>query len=476
MIKAPSIVGDLSEELAGAEIPDWRLRERLIAIATALDEAPAESLPEALKSPAAREGAYRFLGNARVSPEGILAPHIAATVGRAKAHGKVYVVSDTSEFSFSGERGSRLGRLQGDSRGFLGHFALAISADGTRRPLGVVGMELLVRSDERQHRNIYQRKKDPDRESLRWSRMVEQTSSVLEGVQAIHVMDSEADIYELLTDLTQARGRFIVRAGQERLVAEEERLLSEAVTNGEIVLQREVELSRRVAKKAPGLRKPSKRNGPRAGRLASLQVSCRTVTLRRPKTCTTDYPSTIPVNVVRVFEPAPPEGQDPVEWILFTSEPISKADEVASIVDGYRSRWLIEEYFKAIKTGCAYETRQLESLRTLSNLLAVVAVVAWRLLLLRAVHRFDKDRKAAEVIAPDLLEALAERLRQIGERKPLPPVPSVDDALNAIARLGGHIKSNGLPGWQVLWRGYQDLLAWAAGYIRGKSAAYCHQS
>ena len=165
-----------------------------------------------------------------------------------------------------------------------------------------------------------------------------------------------------------------------------------------------------------------------------------------------------------------------MEWILFTSEPISKADEVASIVDGYRSRWLIEEYFKAIKTGCAYETRQLESLRTLSNLLAVVAVVAWRLLLLRAVHRFDKDRKAAEVIAPDLLEALAERLRQIGERKPLPPVPSVDDALNAIARLGGHIKSNGLPGWQVLWRGYQDLLAWAAGYIRGKSAAYCHQS
>src|SRR3569833_3215219 len=398
MIKAPSIVGDLSEELAGAEIPDWRLRERLIAIATALDEAPAESLPEALKSPAAREGAYRFLGNARVSPEGILAPHIAATVGRAKAHGKVYVVSDTSEFSFSGDRGSRLGRLQGDSRGFLGHFALAISADGTRRPLGVVGMELLVRSDERQHRNIYQRKKDPDRESPR------------------------------------------------------------------------------LAKMAPGLRTPSKRNGPRAGRLAPLQVSCRTVTLRRPKTCTTDYPSTIPVNVVRVFEPAPPEGQDPVEWILFTSEPISKADEVASIVDGYRSRWLIEEYFKAIKTGCAYETRQLESLRTLSNLLAVVADDTRRQQQLRAVHRFDKDRKAAEVIAPDLLEALAERLRQIGERKPLPPVPSVDDALNAIARLGGHIKSNGLPGWQVLWRGYQDLLAWAAGYIRGKSAAYCHQS
>src|SRR3569832_484078 len=105
MIKAPSIVGDMSEELAGAEIPDWRLRERLIAIATALEEAPAESLPEALKSPAAREGVYRFLGNARVSHEGILAQHKAATVGRAKAHGKVNNNNNTSEFSFSGERG-----------------------------------------------------------------------------------------------------------------------------------------------------------------------------------------------------------------------------------------------------------------------------------------------------------------------------------------------------------------------------------
>src|SRR3569833_930183 len=164
MIKAPSIVGDLSEELAGAEIPDWRLWVRLIAIATALDEAPAESLPEALKSPAAREGAYRFLGNARVCSEGILAPHIAATVGRAKAHGKVYVVSDTSEFSFSGERGSRLGRLLGDSRGFLGHFALAISADGTRRPLGVGGGGRRGRAGGRRRRGGGRRGGDPRRE------------------------------------------------------------------------------------------------------------------------------------------------------------------------------------------------------------------------------------------------------------------------------------------------------------------------
>jgi hypothetical protein len=473
MEETPSFVGKLSEEFVDADLPDWRLRERLMALASELDRAPEVSLPRALKTTAAREAAYRFLGNQRVTATGILAPHVAATVRRAQRHRAIYVISDTTEFSFSGERGAQLGRLQGESRGFMGHFALAVSADGKRRPLGVIGMELLVRSDERkQHRNIYQRKKDPDRESLRWSRMVERSSDQLANVHAIHVMDSEADIYELLTEMTRAGRSFIIRAGQDRLVAEDEGCLSEAIANGQLLLEREVALCKRSGAKSKyaGTRKPSKRHGARAARLAHLRITCRQVSLKRPKSCTAEYPSTIRVNVVRVFEPAPPDGQAPVEWQLLTTEPIATVAEVAAIVDGYRTRWLIEEYFKAIKTGCAYESRQLESLRTLSNFLAIVAVLAWRLLLLRAVHRVEKDGPARDILGGGLLEALAERLRDIGERKPLPPRPSVEDALNAIARLGGHIKSNGPPGWQVLWRGYQDLLTWGGGYIRGKSA------
>lgn len=473
----PSIVGELREEFVDAGLPDWRLRERLVTLASELDTAPAKSLPRALKTTAAREGAYRFLGNRRVTADGILAPHVAATVRRAQQQQSVYVVSDTTDFCFSGERGAQLGRLQGESRGFRGHFALAVSADGKRRPLGVVGMELLVRSEERkQHRNIYQRKKDPERESLRWARMVESTSAQLGPAHAIHVMDSEADIYELLTEMTRAGRSFIVRAGQDRLVSEDEGCLSQAVAHGEIILERDVALSRRTVSKGKSGCRPSRRNGPRDARLARLKISCRQVSLKRPKTCTTEYPGAISVNVVRVFEPTPPEGQAPVEWQLLTTEPITTEAEVAAIVDGYRTRWLIEEYFKAIKTGCNYESRQLESLRTLSNFLAIVAVLAWRLLLLRAIHRAESDRRANDILGADLLEALAERLKDIGERKPLPPSPSVEDAMKGIARLGGHITSNGAPGWQVLWRGYQDLLTWGGGYIRGKSITYKDQS
>ena len=35
---------------------------------------------------------------------------------------------------------------------------------------------------------------------------------------------------------------------------------------------------------------------------------------------------------------------------------------------------------------------------------------------------------------------------------------SYGNAMNAIAQMGGHLKHNGLPGWQVLARGYEKLL------------------
>ena len=89
------------------------------------------------------------------------------------------------------------------------------------------------------------------------------------------------------------------------------------------------------------------------------------------------------VNVVNVNEPAPPDGEAPVQWLLLTSEAVDSAEQVAAVVDAYRARWLIEEFFKALKTGCGFEARQLRTIRTLTNTLGILAVIAYRLLLLR---------------------------------------------------------------------------------------------
>jgi hypothetical protein len=473
-MRMPTVLGAIEDEFRGAEIADWRLRERLVTLGRSMDESPSATVPRATKTKAEREAAYRFLGNRKVTLPGILAPHVQATVERCQEAGFVYVVSDTSEFSFTGDRGETLGRLQGKRRGFLGHFALAVSADRERRPLGVLGIETIVRSERRKaHRNNHQSKRDPTRESLRWGRMVQSVRDQLGDVPAIHVMDSEADKYELLADLTRQGNRFIIRSAQDRAL--DEGRLAAVLATAPTLLEREVRLSRRrVDRKKRATNR--KRNQPRDGRVARLLVSSKRVLLTRPQTTTSEYPPTIAVNVVRVSEASPPEDQEPVEWLLLTSEPVASEEEVAAVVDGYRTRWIIEEYFKALKSGCAYETRQLESIRTLTNLLAVLAVIAWRLLLLRSLHRNAPATPAIEVLDPQLLEALAARLRDIREPKALPLNPSVQDAFAGIARLGGYIEYNGPPGWQVLWRGYQDLLIWGGGYIRAKSITYRDQS
>jgi hypothetical protein len=51
----------------------------------------------------------------------------------------------------------------------------------------------------------------------------------------------------------------------------------------------------------------------------------------------------------------------------------------------------------------------------------------------------------------------------------LSPTPTLREALLAIAALGGHLKNNGDPGWQVLSRGWQRLRDYEAGYRMARS-------
>ena len=56
-------------------------------------------------------------------------------------------------------------------------------------------------------------------------------------------------------------------------------------------------------------------------------------------------------------------------------------------------------------------------------------------------------------------------------KRPLPQHLNVEQALLAIAALGGHIKNNGQPGWQVLGRGFPKLLNLEEGWTAAKNAS-----
>ena len=144
MTNAPD-VNELAREVVGSNFADDRLNVRLRSLVSSLAKAPKKSLPKAL-DPAGLEGAYRFLSNHRVTPEPILSPHVGASVERCEREDVVLIAHDSTSFSYryDGER-EGLGRVQRGNeksrQNFFAHFSLALTAEGARRPVGVLGFQ-----------------------------------------------------------------------------------------------------------------------------------------------------------------------------------------------------------------------------------------------------------------------------------------------------------------------------------------------
>jgi hypothetical protein len=454
----------VASEFASADLGDLRRERRLLAIARRLAARPATPFPRALATEADLEGFYRFVRNEEVTCEALLKPHVTATVGRMVGSGEMLAVHDTTEFRFGGTR-KDLGRLGQSGHGFLGHFTLAVTADGVRAPLGTLAVESWARREptatalRKQGKISYAESKAMPNEQNRWIRGVEAAEATVGGAASlIHVMDSEADDYDLMAKLGTGR-RWVIRLCYDRLLANVEpgqpTKTKELVARRKVKCKRKVHLSRR--RRQPGGNK-RRRTRVRKERTASLAISATPVVFARPGK-SMNSPMTLPVNIVAVREVNPPLDDEPVEWLLITTEPVETEEQILKIIDFYRGRWVIEEFFKALKTGCAFEKRQLESWHTLQNALGLLIPIAWSLLRLRTVAR-EEGRTPARAVLTDLeLEVLRR-----ASTTPLRQRPTTRDVMLAIARLGGHHRSNGEPGWQLLGRGYQDLLMMTAGY------------
>ena len=446
-------------EYASADLGDDRLRARMLQLVESVSDDPRASLPGALGDGAALEGAYRFLGNASVSPDAILAPHQEETARRCRELGDVVVAHDTTDFAFPGEKRRGLGRLRGTKeRGFLSHVALAVSWDESRDPLGILAHEWWARHGRKKVKKTpRQQQMDPSRESQRWHRSVENVCRLVDARHVIHVMDREADAYDLMAAMVSRGERFVIRATFDRCVAGTDERMSDSLAPRPVVVTREVPLS---ARKGSPLPKQRKIQPPRTARVARLGIKAAAIVLDRPKHAPPDLPRSLAVNLVAVEEIDPPTGEPPVRWWLFTTEPIETPADLERVVDAYRCRWRIEEYFKALKTGCAIEKRQLETLSSLTNLLAIYMPIAWRVLRHRTLAHVRGDEPASSV-----LSALQIRLLRHKSRTTLPRRPTVKEALAAVAAMGGHLKRNGRPGWITLSRGYERLLAMEEGAL-----------
>jgi hypothetical protein len=164
--------------------------------------------------------------------------------------------------------------------------------------------------------------------------------------------------------------------------------------------------------------------------------------------------------VVRVAEVDAPAGVEPLEWILLTNVPVNNAADANQRIDWYQIRWIIEEYHKALKTGCQIEDMQFTTEDRLQPAIALISVVGVSLLQLRdASRRPDAGSRPATSLFPVLLVRVLSLWRYGKQRTDL----TVHEFCHALARVGGHPnrKSDHRPGWLVLWRGWTKLQAMA---------------
>jgi hypothetical protein len=449
-------IHDAASEFTDARLGDARRDQRLQTIVRRAVISPAASFPKMVPSIAEREALYRFVENDQVEWPAIIAPHHEATAKRCRETKLVRVAHDHSWMTFDGDRHDLGPVAKSKARGFAAHASLAVSADQRRAPLGVVALSTFVRADTprattkelRAAKHLASRRKPrADKESARWMAGVRTAEQRIGANTAcIHVMDQEADNYTIFADLVDEHRRFVIRGSTERcLRARGGEHVSDALDAKAARLFRTVPLSSRP--KARGRVNPI-----RAEREAELWIHSTSIVLEKPFLAQ-HTTKRITLNVVRVFEPSPPDDVDPIEWTLYTTESIATRNDVTTVVDHYRARWRVEEYFKALKTGCAFEKRQLMTYAALLRALALLAPIAWHLLALCTVAR-DAGDQPASVIVDDVQLAV---IRALSSSK-LPSRPTARDIMDAIAKIGGHVRQNGAPGWIVLGRGFEDVV------------------
>jgi hypothetical protein len=163
----------------------------------------------------------------------------------------------------------------------------------------------------------------------------------------------------------------------------------------------------------------------------------------------------IAVKVVEVVEVNAPEGIEPIRWVLFTSLPVVTFEDAWTVIRYYELRWLVEEYHKAIKTGCRTESRQLKTAERLEAFVGLTSVVAIRLLQLKSLARTNPEIPAQRVVPRVWLKMLKLARKNLNRVHDL----TVGQFYREVAKLGGFLgrKSDGEPGWITIWRGWEKL-------------------
>jgi hypothetical protein len=456
-------------EMKTVELDDKRLDARLTQVLSALAEHPTASIPAACGGRAEMTAAYRFFENENVTFDRILKPHCDATRQRMSTQPIVILVQDTTEIDVTRpeQQVTGAGPLDdGARRGALLHPLHAFTPNGT--PLGTVHATAWIREEGKATAASLTRAERAaipieEKESYRWVttlRQAQQEARHCPNTQFISVADSEADVFEVFVQAASdsANSHWIVRAGQDRALCGENGRISEVTLLREQVLAQPVLFENTISvrgRKSKLSQETRGRRQPRDSREADVAVRATRVTLRGPWRADRTLPA-VTVNVVLVCEINPPPNDQPVEWLLITSLPIDDAEQVRRVIQYYTVRWMIEVFFRVLKSGCRVEERLFEYMDRLLNCLAVYMIAAWRTLYVCRLGRSCPDISCETIFEPAEWKSVWKVVRR--EDPPAVP-PSLGVFVRLVAQLGGYVnrKRAAPPGPQTVWIGLQRM-------------------
>jgi Transposase DNA-binding/Transposase Tn5 dimerisation domain len=425
---------------------DQRRTQRLVKVAAQVANHPAGSFPQQMDTWSDLKAVYRLFDNDDVTFKAVGEPHWENT--RRCSPGRYLVIGDTTELDFGVHRDIEgLGPTgNGGGRGFLLHNALLVEAQ-TKSIVGLAAQAIHYRKPAPKQENASRRRRR-ERESEVWGKVIDQVGPPPAGAQFIHVLDRGADNSEVFCHLREQQCDWVVRAAQlHRKIAppQQETLpLSEYLKT--LPLAGTYELGLRAR---PG----------QAARTAKLEVRFGPLSMPLPvhqsPYLKSQNAGPIAMHVVHVREVGVSGKIAPIEWVLYTSLPVSSFDDAWRVVECYEARWLIEELHKAMKSGCRMTHRQLKTPARLEPMVALMSVEAVRLLQLKTLARREPNRPARQVIPPLWLTMLKLARKNLARVHDL----TIYQFYREVAKLGGFLgrTGDGEPGWITIWRGWEKL-------------------
>jgi hypothetical protein len=363
---------------------------------------------------------------------------------------EVVVVQDSSELSLGGRRAKTNGYgpigKGGALRGLMLHATLAVDA-GNGAVFGLVDAKVWNRTGGKvKHRRS---RTTEQKESQRWIDATRRAAEVLEGAASItSVSDRESDIYEHFA-LRPQNMHLIVRACQNRRIETDEEEQIELLFSHVDSLPEQGRFKVDIPA-APG----------RKARTSELAVRFSQIVLRKPKYGAADLPETVTLTMVDVREESTPPDGKPIHWRLLTTRPVTNLTEARRIVELYRMRWVIEEYFHTLKTGgFDVEAADISSPKVMTRLVAAIAVAGVTVIQLIKARDGMTGQSLLEAFEPDdqpVLEAISTKLEGKTARQKNPyPKASLAFSAWVIARLGGWDGYYGKPGPKTMRLGLE---------------------